>query len=129
MGVPATAAAWPACFASGAPQPVDLRVVGWTFDAAVPRSGVRVPVLIAFTVGLVMLFVERDQIVQRKAVMGVMKLMLAHGLRPCWLKMAPEAHKRWVNAAAVPSPFQKPRTSSRNLSFHSAQPGGNSPTW
>ena len=36
---------------------------------------------------------------------------------------------RWVIAAAVASPLQKSRTVSRNLSFHSAHPGGNAPTW
>ena len=35
---------------------------------------------------------------------------------------------RGVNSATVASARQKSRTVSRNLSFHSAQPGGKPPT-
>jgi hypothetical protein len=37
--------------------------------------------------------------------------------------------ERGASALAGASPRQKSRTVSRNLSFHSAQPGGKSPTW
>ena len=61
---------------------------------------------------------------------AVTKLTLAQGLRPRWLKQSAEAASRVAISASLPSsPFQKSRTVSRNLSFHSAQPGGKPPTW
>ena len=45
-------------------------------------------------------------------------------------KQSAEADSRVASSASLPSsPFQKDRTVSRNLSFHSAQPGGKPPTW
>src|SRR5207248_2671481 len=41
--------------------------------------------------------------------------------------MSPEAQRRGASALAGASPRQKSRTVSRNLSFHSAQPGGTPP--
>src|SRR6266478_1568741 len=60
---------------------------------------------------------------------AVIKLTQAEGFLPSRSNRSGEATKRVDNADALTSPFQKARTSSRNLSFHSAQPGGNSPTW
>ena len=59
-----------------------------------------------------------------------MKFTVDHGLRPRLLNRSAEADIRFAIAGTMPSsPFQNRRTSSRNLSFHSAQPGGKPPTW
>src|ERR1700730_11740031 len=60
---------------------------------------------------------------------AVMKLTQAEGFLPNRLNRLGEATNRVDKADAPTSPFQKARTSSRNPSFHSAHPGGNSPTW
>ena len=61
---------------------------------------------------------------------GVDRVTEANGRRPRWLYRSPEAVRRLASSASSPSsPFQKARTLSRNLSFHSAQPGGKPPTW
>ena len=52
-----------------------------------------------------------------------------NGRRPRWLNLSPEPVMRVASSAATSSsPFQNERTVSRNLSFHSAQPGGKPPT-
>ncbi len=56
------------------------------------------------------------------------KLTQAQALRPRWLKQSPDAERHGARALADTSPRQKSRTVSRNLSFHSAQPGGKPPT-
>src|ERR1700733_13295446 len=58
-----------------------------------------------------------------------MKLIDAHGLRPWWLKTEGEAHRVSVRAEGGDLPSQNFRVVSRNLSFHSAHPGGKPPTW
>src|ERR1700739_2172824 len=58
-----------------------------------------------------------------------MKLTQAEGFLPSRSKRSGEATRRVDKFEAPTSPFQKERTLSRNLSFHSAHPGGNSPTW
>ena len=58
----------------------------------------------------------------------VTKLTDAQGLRPWRLKISAEAHSLFTSSPMEEPPRQKSRTVSRNLSFHSAQPGGNSPT-
>src|SRR6266542_931320 len=49
-------------------QGVDLRVVGWTFHAAIPREIVIVAVVVAVAVQLVVLFVVADQVAQRETI-------------------------------------------------------------
>src|SRR6202042_3652144 len=51
-------------------QREDPRLVGRAFDAAVPGAVRIVPVLVALEVGLVVLRVVRDELVEREAVMG-----------------------------------------------------------
>ncbi|MNN97931.1 hypothetical protein D3C81_2171960 [compost metagenome] len=60
---------------------------------------------------------------------AVMKFTEEYGRRPRWLNISPEAVMRLAKSATWPSsPFQNARTVSRNLSFHSTQPGGKLPT-
>ncbi len=51
-------------------QRVDLRIVGLALHAAVPRPVVVRAVLVVLEVGLVVLLVVRDEVVQREAVVG-----------------------------------------------------------
>src|SRR6185437_1609652 len=53
-----------------ASKAVDLRIIGGTFNAAIPGIGVGVAVLIPFSVGFIMSFVVRNKIVERKAIMS-----------------------------------------------------------
>src|SRR5437870_5803644 len=62
-------------------QRVNLGVVGWTFDAAIPGEIVVVAVIVPVAVQFIVLFVVADQIVQRETIMRVTKLMLADGRR------------------------------------------------
>src|SRR5262249_31457810 len=59
---------------------------------------------------------------------AVMKLTHADGFRPRRSNRSGDATKRVERAAGFAWPLQKSRTVSRYLSFHSPQPGGNSPT-
>src|SRR5207245_6605780 len=48
----------------------DIEVVGLTLDAAVPRPVVALPVVVVLAVGLVVLVVVGDEVVQGEAVVG-----------------------------------------------------------
>src|SRR5262249_30493193 len=50
-------------------EPLDLRIVGWTFGSAVPAPVVVGAVSVVLTVALIVLLAVRDEIVQGKAVM------------------------------------------------------------
>ena len=50
-------------------QGVDLRIIGWTFNAAIPREIVIVAVAVAVAVQFIVLFVVTDQIVQGETIM------------------------------------------------------------
>src|SRR6266576_2154744 len=52
------------------PQCAYLGIVGWSFVPAVPRPVVALAVPVVFAVGLVVLLVVGDKILQREAVMG-----------------------------------------------------------
>ncbi len=117
--------------ALAAAQREDLRVVGLALDPVVPGPVVVGAVAVVLAVGLVVLGLVADQVahgeavvrgdevdrgVRRPAVVGVQVARAGQpgGDRPDRRRAAPR---------------QKSRIASRNLSFHSAQGGGNSPTW
>ena len=52
------------------PQSVDLRVVGWPFDAAVPGKIIIVAVIVAVAVRRIVLLVVADEVVQGETIVG-----------------------------------------------------------
>src|SRR5271165_3519851 len=66
-------------------RPVDLRIIGRPLGAHVPRMVVVRAVLIVLAVGLVVLFVVADQIVQREAVMCHNEIYAGVGFAPVML--------------------------------------------
>src|SRR5581483_3535250 len=52
------------------PQRGDLGIVGRAFDAAIPGAVVGVTVTVVLAIGLVVLVVERDEVVEREPVMS-----------------------------------------------------------
>ena len=77
------------------------------FDAAVPAQVVVLAVAVVFAVGLVVLVVVADEVVQREAVVAVTKLMLAYGCRPLLLVQvaaAGEPRRQLRHRAAVALP-------------------------
>ena len=85
-------------------------------------------VLVVLAVRLVVLLVVGDEVVQREAVVGGDEVDAGPGPAALWLNVSAEAQSRGAMALTGAAPRQKSRTSSRNLSFHSAQPGGKPPT-
>ena len=109
----------------------DLGIVGRAFGAAVPATGCRrgrrgcprrSPRCACRC--------RRRGRCSVKPSCAVMKLTLAQGLRPRRSNRSPEAVTRAANSAqrCRRRPSSSARTVSRNLSFHSAQPGGKPPT-
>jgi hypothetical protein len=89
-----------------------------------------VAVAIVFAIGLLMFLIVGNRSLRLKPSWAVTRLTDDQGRRPRLLKRSPDAVILRANSGVMPSsPFQKRRTVSRNLSFHSAHPGGNRPTW
>src|ERR1700756_1738859 len=61
-------------------QPLNIGIVARAFEAAVPREVVVRPVPVPFAIGLIVLFVIRNQIVQREAVVAGHKVYALFGL-------------------------------------------------
>ena len=111
-------------------QLVDLGIVGRPFDAVIPRMVVGMAVAVVFAVRLVVLVVVGDEVVEVEAVMRGDEIDAGPRLAAALVEEVAETGDALgeVRQAGPRSPFQKLRTVSRNLSFHSAQPGGNRPT-
>ena len=108
----------------------DRRVVGRPFDAAVPAQVVVLAVAVLLAVGLVVLLVVADEVVQREAVVAVMKLMLAYGCRPLLLVQvaaAGEARGELRHRAAVALPEAADRVAV--LAVPLGPSTGKLPTW
>ena len=104
-------------------QRLDRRIVGRSFRAAVPAQIVIRTVAIVLAVGLVVLVVVRDQIIESKAVMAGYEIDALLGLA-----FLVTVNVRTAQAAGWPRrtlsrcrPRKKRRTSSRNRPFHSCQ--------
>ena len=104
-------------------QLLHRRIIGRTFDAAVPASVVVGSVAVVFAVGLVVLLVIGDKIVEREAVVAGYEVDALLGLAflvPVDLGAAEQAGRQ----SAPPSRLRRgrsSRTSSRNRPFHSFQ--------
>ena len=104
-------------------QRLDRRIVGRPFRAAVPAQVVVRSVAIVLAVGLVVLVVERDQIVEREAVMAGHEVDALLGLAfLVAVDVRAAEQSRGASRDTEPlSPLRNRRTSSRNRPFHSCQ--------
>ena len=58
------------CLELASPESVDLNVICWTFEPAVPRAIIRAAIQIVFSVRLIVLVVIRNQVIESKTIMG-----------------------------------------------------------
>lgn len=87
---------------------------------------VAVAVAIILTIGFVVLVVVRDEVIEIEAVMGCDEVDAGPWPAAALVEEIAGSDTRLAKSAIDPSsPFQKARTVSLNLSFHSAHPGGN----
>ena len=92
------------------------------FHAAIPAQVVVGAVAVVLAVGLVVLVVVRDQIVQREPVMAGDEVDALFRPRAPRARRVGAAQEPRRHARPMPlSPFRKRRTSSRNRPFHSCQ--------
>jgi hypothetical protein len=99
-------------------------IFGRALDTAIPRPIVGAAVVVVFAIRLIVFLVVGDEVVDGEPVMGGDEIDAGPSLATAMV----EAERRGARALAATSPRQKSRTVSRNLSFHSAQPGGKPPT-
>jgi hypothetical protein len=84
-----------------------------------------VPSRLFLAVGLVVLALIADPVLQREAVMRGDEIQRRPGTAPVVIEQIGRALQTRRQRPRIPeSPRQKRRTSSRNLSFHSAMPAG-----
>ena len=124
------AAAWPESCGSGARRSslISGSSVGPS-ATAVPRAVVGTAVLVVLTVRVVVLLIVRNGIVERKTVMCGDEVHRSEGAPAVAVEnIAPTRRDAERDRQRRYRPSRKSRTLSRNLSFHSAQPGGKPPT-
>ncbi len=111
-------------------QFVDLRVVGGTLYATVPRTVVALAVVVVLSVGLVVFLVVGHQVSQGKAVVrGDEVDRRDRSARGVLVEIGRTGQPGGELTELASSPRQKSRTVSRNLPFHSVHCGGKLPTW
>jgi hypothetical protein len=108
-----------------ATQLLYFRIVGRAFRTVIPRVIIVVPVAIIFAVGFVVFVVVADEIVEGEAVVRGDEVDAGIGAAPAVLVKIGASRQAIASSPILPSsPFQKLRTASRYLPFHSAQRTG-----
>ena len=112
-------------------QPFDLRVLGRAFDSAVPAPVVVGAIAVVLAVGLVMLIVVGNEVVEREAIVACYEVDALFGLA---LFVAVDFGTSYQPVRDAPhrprAPRRKSRMSSRKRPFHSFHASPTKlPTW